>query len=313
MLTLLLLACDPEFSAESNLCGTISRPSGAPGATGVDVVEVLDGEVACQGGDTGGGGWWGAVEASPTPKDDTFEATVEPGSYGVEVYTSSGYGGCAAADVPDTSTCAASIEVVLQEEVSVDKPNLYLYPTEPSDVAVRLPAWRRITESDPRYPVDGWRVTAQPDGLLETPVGDRDFLFYEMNYETSRFQHDSGWCVQGSLAQLSIESAMDDLGFLSNEIADFTTAWDGIFPDATPGPGGRAMMTVYPQYDNLTPVRIDPEPDSFLRVWFVVADGCQDVELPEVPQVPRVGFHAAEWGVAFERPLAAPVVIVHGG
>lgn len=313
MLTLLLLACDPEFSEESNLCGTISRPLGAPEASGVDVVQVLDGEIACQGGDTGGAGWWGEVVASPTPEHDQFEATVEPGSYGVEVYTDGSYGGCAAAEVTDTSPCSASIEVTLREEVSVDKPNLYLYPQEATDVAVRLPNWRRITESDPRYPVDGWRVTAQPDGLLHTPVGERDFLFYEMNYEVSRFQHESGWCVQGSLAQLSIESAMDELGFLPSEITDFTTAWDGIFPDATPGPDGRAMMTVYPQFDNLTAVRIDPEPDSFLRAWFVVADGCQIVEPADMPQVERAGFHAAEWGVAFERPLAAPSVIVHGG
>ena len=312
MYTLLLLACAPTFSDESNLCGTIDRPMGSPAVTGVDVIDVLDGQTACIGGDTGGAGWWGDVVASPTADGDQFEATVDPGSYGVEVTTDGDYAGCAAAEVVDTSTCSANVTVSLSEQVQADKPNLYLYPTSRTDVSVHLPAWRRITESDPRYPVDGWRVTAWPDGQLDTPVGERDFLFYEMNWDVSRFQTDAGWCVRAPLAQLSIESAMTDLGFLPNEVDDFATAWDGEFPepDASQGP---AMMTVYPQFSNLATVNIDPAPDSFLRAWFYVAPGCQAVDPVEMPQIDRTGFHAAEWGVAFEAPLKAPGVIVHGG
>lgn len=318
MLTLLLLACDPGpdsdtavdtdrvYTDESNLCGHVDRPAGAPPASGVYVVEVLEGQTACWGGDTGGPGWWGDVVAEPIPDGDAFEATVPPGYYGVEVYTASDYGGCAAADVADLSTCSADIVVTLSEQVSSDKPNVYLYPTERTDVSVRLPAWRRITESDPRYPIDGWRVTAWPDGRLQTPVGDRDFLFYEMNYDVSRFQEEQGWCVQGPLAQLSIESAMGDLGFLPAEIHDFSTGWDGEFPE-TP------WMTVYPQLDDLATLHIDPAPDSLLRAWFYVVPGCHAVEPAVLPQVVREGFHAAEWGVAFGSPLKAPEVVVHGG
>lgn len=319
-LLFLLLACDdkaPDDTADdtagetgwdpaSNLCGTLDRSSGAPPASAIYVVSVLDGKVPCAGGDTGGGAWWGEVVAEPAAQGDRFQATVPPDLYGVEVYTSSDYTGCAAAEVVDESTCSADIVVVLDENVPVDKPNVYLYPTEPTEVAVRLPAWRRITESEPRYPVDGWRVTARPDGLLHTPVGPRDYLFYEMNYDLRALQTEEGWCVDGALAQLSIEDAMADLGFLPSEVADFAEAWDDAFPEWP-------TMTVYPQFEGLTPLRIDPEPDALLRAWFLVSAGCRPVAAPAFPVVERVGFHAAEWGIAFEAPLQRPEIMILGG
>lgn len=307
MLSLLLLACGSgPVSDSSNLCGTIDRPLGAPAATEVNVVAVLDGATACQGGDTGGGGWWGEVVASPTPDGDHFEATVPAGSYGVEVSTDGDFSGCAAAEVTDDSTCSADITVTLAESVPVDKPNLYLYPTAPTDVSVRLPAWRRVTESEPRYPVDGWRVRAWPDGRLDTNVGQRDYLFYEMNYDADKFQTRTGWCVQGPLAQQSIADAMADLGFLPNEIGDFATAWDGEFPETD-------QMTIYPQFEGLAVLHIEPQPDSLLRAWFLVAPGCRKVEPAVFPVVERVGYHAAEWGVAFESSLPRSQVMVFGG
>ncbi len=311
LLSLLTTACNPgsdtdyDYAEASNLCGRVTGGSDMGTPTQVAVVEVLDGEVACQGGDTGGPGWWGDVVAEPEPDGDFFEATVPEGSYGVEVNTDEGFSGCAAAEVTSSATCAAEV-VVQVSNFTFDKPNLYLYPPAPTALAVRLPAWRAITESDPRYPVDGWRVTAWPDGHLDTKVGDRDYLFYEMNWDLGRLQQEQGWCVPGPLAQLSIEASMDELGFLPAEIADFATAWDGDFPET-------AWMTVYPQFDDLAIVNIDPAPDSFLRAWYYVAPGCRAVEPVDLPVVPRTGFHAAEWGVGFEPPLRAPGVVVHGG
>ena len=95
--------------------------------------------------------------------------------------TDSDYAGCARVDVPDTTTCAADVEIVVSERVYADKPNIYLYPEVPTPVRVTLPAWKYITESDPRYPIEGWRALAHHDGTLSTPIGTRDYLFYEMS------------------------------------------------------------------------------------------------------------------------------------
>jgi hypothetical protein len=306
MLFLMLLGCPtaPEPDPSSNLCGTIARDVGEPAATGVMVLEIADGEIPCT-QDTGGGGWWGDVVAEPELDGDYFEAEVPVGTYGIEVYTDSDYGGCAEVEVPDTTTCAADVTIELEETIYVDKPNVYLYPEVTSPVRVAIPSWKRITESDPKYPVDGWRAIAHPDGRLETPAGQRDYLFYELTWETDRFQYEEGWCVPGRHAQASVEDAMADLGFLPNEIADFVDAWDATFPTAP-------WMTVYPQLEGLSPLVIEPAPDQLLRAWFVVAAGCQPVRAPELPSVARVGYHASEWGISFLEPLDRPTVLVEG-
>lgn len=307
MLLLALLGCPPapEIDEGSNLCGTIVRNGGAPAASGVGVYEILEGEVPCTQDTGGAGGWWGDLAASPVPDGDFFQAEVPVGTYGVEVYADDGYAGCAEVAVPDTTTCAADVTIALDEMVYADKPNLYLYPEVPTPVRVAIPAWKHITESEPRYPIDGWRAVAHPDGVLATPVGPRDYFFYEMTWDPSRFQTEEGWCVPGTTAQASIEDAMADLGFLDNEIADFAEAWDPTFP-------ATRWMTVYPQFDDLAHLAIEPAPDNLLRAWFVVTDGCQSVRAPQLTPVERVGYHGAEWGVTFLKPLDRPEVIVEG-
>jgi hypothetical protein len=290
--------------AASNLCGTIVRPVDAPAETSIWVAEVRDGETACVGGDTGGSGWWGDVVAEPEAEGDHFEATVPVGTYGVEV-SAGMYSGCVGAEVLDDTTCIADVLVELGYAVPVDKPNVYLYPTEKADIAVTIPAWRKITESEPRYPMGGWRVTAFPDGRLATKAGPRDFLFYELLFDIERFQTEAGWCVPGTLAQATIEDAMGDLGFLPDEITDFADAWDDSFPSAE-------FMTIYPQVEGLSALKIDPAPDHLLRAWFLVADGCEAVVPPQLEAVPRVGYHASEWGIAFRAPLDRGEIVVEG-
>ena len=87
---------------------------------------------------------------------------------------------------------------------------------------------------------------------------------------------------------------MVQAGFLPNEIVDFSDFWDAHWPAAD-------WMTVYPQTQRLGALRIQPEPDALLRLWFVVEEGCWPTEAAVLPQVYRVGFHASEWGVVFDR------------
>lgn len=313
-LLFLISACDYDYADESNLCGQISGPGSRSMDLAVTVSAVLDGHSACEGfgevdtayGDTSDA-WWGDTVATPEADRGVFEATVDPGVYGVEVYDDySDQAGCGAVEVADASQCSGTVEVELIEFVPVDKPNIYLYPERPSDLEVRVPAWRLITESDPRYPVDGWRVRAWPDGALDTVVGRRDYLFYELRLTPERLQHEEGWCVHGALAQATIEAAMADLGFLPSEIADFSDAWDADFPEAE-------VMTVLPQLTGLPALQIDPPPEALLRAWFVVTDGCTAARAPQLPPpVARHGYHAAEWGVAFEAPLTRDEIIVDG-
>jgi hypothetical protein len=196
-----------------------------------------------------------------------------------------------------SSEGCAEVNLEVRFRVPADAPNIYLYPEEPSAVKVRLPRPERITASDPPYPDHGWEVLAFPDGQLATIDGPRDYLFYEVQVPASDFQRRQGWCVEGHLAQASIETAMEHMGFLDHEIADFSEFWDASFPIAP-------WITVYPQRDDeLTWLRIRPEPDHLLRAWFVIDAGCHPTEPALLEPMDRSGYHAAEWGLAALPPL----------
>ena len=47
-----------------------------------------------------------------------------------------------------------------------EKPVIYLYPEEETDIHVRLTLDGDLTVSYPAYPDDGWNITATPDGLV---------------------------------------------------------------------------------------------------------------------------------------------------
>ena len=61
------------------------------------------------------------------------------------------------------------------------KPIIYLYPEEIIDVNVKLELKGKIIYSYPKYPEDGWNVTAYPNGdLIEHEKGRKLYsLFWE--------------------------------------------------------------------------------------------------------------------------------------
>ena len=232
----------------------------------------------------------GEVTDSPSAADGTFRSALEEGDYEAR-YISDCYG-CVNFSVAEGAVTDVTLD--LRETMYADAPNIYLYPMEPTGVSVRLSEARHIVAADPDYPTGGWQVMAMPDGQLYSADGPADFLFYEITMAPGRLQRDTGWCIEGHLAQASIEASMAQAGFLYDEIVDFSDFWDAYWPDAE-------WMTVYPQTTRLGALRIHPQPDNLLRLWFVVEDGCAPVEPASLPQVPRQGFHAAEWGVVFDR------------
>ncbi len=260
---------------------------------------VLDGVTPC-GGDTGGANWKDTRIGGAPVEDAAFHAWLDPDRYAVTTLWQKGYGCTGFQATPHD---CAEVELLLDWYAGDWAPYLYLYPERPTRIRVGLGDPERVTLSDPTYPDAGWTVRAFPDGRLDTPEGSRDFLFYEIALDPSRFQYDEGWCVEGPQAQASIEAALLDWGFLAAEVEDFGRFWDGEFPEA-------AFLTVFPQVGATYPIRIDPRPDHVLRVEFVLEAGCRLVAPPVIEPVPRTGFHAAEWGLVLLEPLAQPGTLV---
>lgn len=295
----------PDWDDASTLCGHVSivDDCGTALPPTVNVWTVASGTTPCW-EDTGGGPDWRDVLMADPPVDagGWFQDDVDAGDYAL-LATEGGCYGCMTVTVAD-GTCPV-VELEMAWQITADKPNVYLYPTAPTPVNVRIASPDRIVAEDPAYPDDGWRVVAHPDGRLATPEGPRDYLFYERTVDPARFQRDEGYCVPGRQAVAAMEDHLAALGFLPNEIDDFAEAWDADLPRV-------GWLTVYPQTEGLPALRIDPRPDHVLRAWYLVEEGCHAVRAPAIVPVERTGWHAAEWGVILASDLPREEAIVTG-
>ncbi|HSA34725.1 MAG TPA: hypothetical protein P5077_13450 [bacterium] len=174
------------------------------------------------------------------------------------------------------------------------KPNIYLYPTAPMDITVRIgfPQGGRVTVSEPLYD-DGWDVHVTPDGMID---GQWRFLFYE-SVQPNGWQRERGYLVSTDEMEQFFRNDLAARGFVGQEIEDFIEWWMPLL--AEPG-----YLIVYPQ-DNavirtLETLDLSVTPDSLLRHRYVIETTAEPVtiEPPDAP-VPftRDGFTVTEWGV----------------
>lgn len=233
------------------------------------------------------------VDQVETDSQGAYELNLEGGHE--YVLTAWNDWGCYAPDTSITLAECTEREVDIQWEGcdTADKPNLYIYPSSPTEMTVELTLddKQRVVASDPDYG-DGWSGMALPDGRWEQDGQVFDFLFYEVSVtrpQSQSLQTERGWCAQdlGEITEL-----VRAHGFTERETQDF---WDGWVEDLPPADG----YVVYPQRRvkrmaelTLTP-RLPVE-----RLWLVVEPAIE-CSMPPTPISPlrREGEHAVEWGV----------------
>ena len=184
----------------------------------------------------------------------------------------------------------------MPDNVEAKKPNIYLYPTEETEVSVRFAYPNLVTKSEPEYG-NGWTVTAQPDGMLCTADGEKQgYLFYESNTMASFFQTKEGFVVMADEREETYRLVLENYGFNEQEIQDFIEYWSVYLEEGED-------YVMYPiltdVVDEAMPVDFSVEPDSIYRIWFGFAryDGGEITE-PEIEPIIRSGFTVVEWGGA---------------
>ena len=264
---------------QGTVSGVVLNDSGTPVAEALVTYEGVDGlstVTANEGGEYSmelAGGEY--VFASSDPWQECWSAdvdvTVEPcGQHVVDL------------PIPD---CAVA-----------DKPNLYVYPAEPTPMRVHLGLTRKqaVVASAPDYG-RGWRGVALPDGRWRQAGVDWPFLFYEVSlapWMSDTFPEDEGWCVRGDRAVGDMAAILEGYHFNAGEVDDFVEAWRHDLPWAE-SYAVRPMTEV----DHMAEVHMTPNL-PLDRLWLLVEDGA-GCSLHEPPVVPfdRSGAHAVEWGV----------------
>ncbi|MAG11659.1 MAG: hypothetical protein CMI52_02525 [Parcubacteria group bacterium] len=176
------------------------------------------------------------------------------------------------------------------------KPVIYLYPQETKDVSVQVFPNGGFTFTEPEY-VRGWNVTAQPNGQLTNHADGSQwpYLFWEGHGEANVPVESRGFVVKSQDVESLLEDKLAQLGLNKKETADFNEFWV-------------PKMKHYPYYfvtfytneflDSLAPLKVNPQPDSIIRIMMDYKPLMRPIRVKELPIVTpeRNGFTLVEWG-----------------
>ncbi len=174
------------------------------------------------------------------------------------------------------------------------KPVVYLYPTTPTTVSVKVGA--KVTVSDPLYPAGGWKnVLARPDGRLTYSGKTYGSLFWEGQGIGDYPGIASGTVVKRADAVKTIRSQLIAQGLNATETKDFMTFWEPKIPNK---PFVRLTWLNTAQMNGLAPLTISPKPQTVIRVFLDMDGFDAPVALPsqQLTKVERKGFTVVEWG-----------------
>ena len=178
-----------------------------------------------------------------------------------------------------------------------DKPVIYLYPTSPQEVSVKLKYDGQLTDIYPGFnQPDGWKVLAQPNGELTdlSTFKPYSYLFWEGKSSKPIALPDEGFVVKGGDTAEFLQQKLAYLGLTPKEYNEMIVYW-------LPKMQHNAYNHVYfatTSYTDTARLEIEPKPDSLLRVFMVFRplDQPKQVKEQSLQTFERKGFSVIEWG-----------------
>ena len=180
-------------------------------------------------------------------------------------------------------------------EGAKEKPVIYLYPEEQTDVSVKVsfPYGGELTCTYPEYN-DGWKVTAMPDGTLYDVNGDEYYCLYWEGKSRDVMTNMTGFCVAGEDTAQFLREKLMYIGLTAREANEFIIYW---LPRMQDNPYN--VITLHTKdYARSVPLSVSPAPDTQIRVFmtYFASDTPVDIPEQELTAYERNGFTLVEWG-----------------
>ena len=175
------------------------------------------------------------------------------------------------------------------------KPVIYLYPSETTDVSVKVSPTGGFTKTEPDYGA-GWLVKAEPNSTLYNYADQKiyPYLFWE-GYALNYAMPDEGFVVAKNEVNKFLQEKLAIQGLNEKEINDFIEFW---LPRMQSDPYYFVTFVPQAEFDKMAPLAVSPEPDSVIRVFmdFRALDKPIQVEQQKLATPERLGFTVVEWG-----------------
>ena len=194
----------------------------------------------------------------------------------------------------NTEKCSSNNSPEVDEIITAKKPIIYLYPDVPTEVSVKLSLNGTLDYSYPKY-LDGWNVTAYPDGKIINHVDDKEYsyLFWEGRSDVT-YDFSKGFVVAGYDTEKFLQETLSYMGLTPKEYNEFIVYW---LPQMQDNPYNLITFQGAAYTENAK-LEITPEPDTIARIFMAYQYLEQPVELPEqeLKTFERKGFTVVEWG-----------------
>lgn len=175
-----------------------------------------------------------------------------------------------------------------------DKPVIYLYPTEATDVTVKVELDGELTCTYPDYR-GGWNVTAYPDGtLVDKATGKEYYCLYWEGESAAEWDMSRGEVVRGEDTAQFLDEKLAEIGLNARERNEFIIYW---LPRMQQNKYN--YITFHTEdYAAAVPLEVSPQPDSVLRVFMVYAGVPEyfETQPQQFERFERNGFTVVEWG-----------------
>ena len=204
------------------------------------------------------------------------------------------YQGTTGETINGLPVCKARDVRIINLENATDKPVIYLYPTTPIEVSVKLTLDGHLTCTYPNYD-HGWNgFTAHPDGTLIFPDGKEYYCLYWEGIQDTAWDFSKGFCVKGEDTAAFLEWALAAQGLTPREANEFIIYW---LPLMQNNPYNVISFQT-DAYTDTAVLEITPTPDSLLRVMMAYYPSDEAVEITpqELEGFERNGFTVVEWG-----------------
>ncbi len=178
---------------------------------------------------------------------------------------------------------------------TVEKPLIYIYPTQPTKVEISVSNPNDLTTTYPKYQ-DGWKVLAKPNGMLKQLGSDRNYygLYWESKTNQKTDFYD-GFVVKKADLIPFLEEKLAILGLNQREANEFIVYW---LPKLEKNDYNLIRFLTADEINQKMRLDIKPRPDSLIRVMMQFESTSHDKQIKQqiLQTVTRQGYTVVEWG-----------------
>lgn len=179
----------------------------------------------------------------------------------------------------------------------LDKPVIYLYPEEKTNISVKLGNLEKINCIYPNYDNE-WIVTAYPDGTLIDNKTGREYysLYYECtNTKKYDINLEEGFIVRKENIVSFLEEKLEILGLNDKEAEEFIIYW---LPKLQQNDYIYIRFQSLEEIEKSMPLLISKTPDTLIRIMMEWKGLNEYINIKEqnLNTIRRSGFTVVEWG-----------------